>query len=112
MTEEFSTYLNRDVQILRRLTVGTSGREIALIQSMGEPFYIEYAAADDSTYGVYEHMIWVDADRLESARTDNLPDDLPIAADAADDAPLPVELVEARAEYAQRDDLYLTGMGW
>lgn len=29
----------------------------------------------------------------------------------ADPEPLPVELVEARADYAQRDDLYLTGMG-
>jgi len=109
MTEEFSTYLNRDVQILRRLTVGTSGREIALIQSMGEPFYIEYAAADDSTYGVYEHTIWVDAARLENTRTDNLPDDLP-QFDPSDDA-LPVELIEARAEYAQINDLQMTGRG-
>jgi hypothetical protein len=28
-----------------------------------------------------------------------------------EDEPLPVELVEARADYAQADDLYITGMG-
>mgnify|MGYP001167424007 FL=1 len=38
-------------------------------------------------------------------------DAAPVEFDAADDAPLPVELVEARAEYAQRNDLYMTGMG-
>jgi len=38
-------------------------------------------------------------------------DAAPVEFDAADDAPLPVELVEARADYAQRNDLYLTGMG-
>ena len=31
--------------------------------------------------------------------------------DAADDAPLPVELLEARAWDRQRDDLYHIGMG-
>lgn len=35
----------------------------------------------------------------------------PVEFDAADDAPLPVGLLEARAEYAQHNDLYLTGMG-
>ena len=29
----------------------------------------------------------------------------------ADPEPLPVELLEARADYAQRNDLYYTGMG-
>ena len=35
----------------------------------------------------------------------------PVEFDAAEDEPLPVELVEARADYAQRNDLHLTGMG-
>ena len=31
--------------------------------------------------------------------------------DAADDAPLPVELLDARADYAQINDLQMTGRG-
>lgn len=38
-------------------------------------------------------------------------DAAPVEFDAADDEPLPVELLEARADYAQRNDLYYTGMG-
>jgi len=38
-------------------------------------------------------------------------DAAPVEFDAAEDEPLPVELVEARADYAQADDLYITGMG-
>lgn len=51
---------------------------------------------------------WVPVDTLTNRRIDTVDIDL---ADAADDAPLPVGLLEARAEYAQHNDLYLTGMG-
>lgn len=51
---------------------------------------------------------WVDVDTLTNRRIDTV--DLP-QFDAAEDEPLPVELLDARAEYAQRNDLYYTGMG-
>ena len=38
-------------------------------------------------------------------------DAAPVEFDAAEDEPLPVELVEARADYAQRNDLQMTGRG-
>ena len=38
-------------------------------------------------------------------------DAAPVEFDAAEDEPLPVELVEARADYAQRNDLAIVGMG-
>ena len=38
-------------------------------------------------------------------------DAAPVEFDAAEDEPLPVELTDARAEYAQANDLYITGMG-
>ena len=48
---------------------------------------------------------------LTNRRLDELPDDLPLAADPSDDAQLPVELLDARAEYAQINDLQMTGRG-
>ena len=52
----------------------------------------------------------VKSDDLTNRRLEELPADLPLG-DPRDDAPLPVELLEARADYAQADDLYITGMG-
>ena len=51
---------------------------------------------------------WVPVDTLTNRRVDTVDVDL---ADPSDDAPLPVELLDARADYAQRNDMYLTGMG-
>ena len=105
---KFATCYGRDVRVVKEY----HGKYVstALVQSMGEPFYTEYADENDMTYGVYEYMIWVPFDLLTNVRAEDLPADLPMG-DPRDDEQLPVELLEARADYAQADDLYITGMG-
>ena len=51
---------------------------------------------------------WVDSADLTNRKVDDVDIDL---GDPRDDEPLPVELLEARTDYAQRNDLYYTGMG-
>ena len=62
-----------------------------------------YPFMHGASYGI------VRSSDLTNRRVDTV--DIDLAADAADDAPLPVELVEARAEYAQINDLQMTGRG-
>ena len=53
----------------------------------------------------------VRSDDLTNRRVEGLPADLPLSADPRDDEPLPVEMLDARADYAQINDLQMTGMG-
>ena len=106
---KFATCYGRDVRVVKEY----HGKYVstALVQSMGEPFYTEYTDENDMTYGMYEYMIWVPFDLLTNVRAEEQPADLPLAADPRDDEPLPVEMLDARADYAQANDLQMTGMG-
>ena len=106
---KFATCYGRDVRVVKEY----HGKYVstALVQSMGEPFYTEYTDENDMTYGMYEYMIWVPFDLLTNVRAEEQPADLPLSADPRDDEPLPVEMLDARADYAQINDLQMTGRG-
>jgi len=99
MTEEFITYLGRDARVLR--TEHYLRFDAMLVQSMGEPFYTEYAAEDGSTYGLYEQITWAYFPKPAAVTVETQPDDLPIPADPGVD-----EVIEVyESMYAHVNDM-------
>jgi len=82
---------------------------------MGEEIMPGYFRVTGSSDPVLQSLITARPEfnvlRIDADCTLTQDDADPVEADPRDDAPLPVELVEARADYAQADDLYITGMG-
>lgn len=96
-----------DVEILEetlRVNMGRA-RQMAYIHILNDAHIL---GTPGMWGGCEQSRGWVPADTLTNRRVDTVDIDL---ADPRDDAPLPVELTDARADYAQRNDMYLTGMG-
>ena len=94
-----------DVEILEetlRVNMGRA-RQMAYIHILNDAHILGFAGMWG---GCEQSRGWVDSDALTNRRVDTLPDDLPTF-----EPPLPVELLDARAEYAQINDLQMTGRG-
>lgn len=99
-----SRYGEYDVEILEetlRVNMGRA-RQMAYIHILNDAHIL---GTPGMWGGCEQSRGWVDSDTLTNRRVDVI-DIEPAAAE-----PPPVELLEARADYAQRNDMYLTGMG-
>jgi len=102
-----SRYGEYDVEILEETLRNNIGRpcQMAYIHILNDAHILGFGGMWG---GCEQSRGWVPVDTLTNRRVDTVDIDL---ADATAAAPLPVELLEARADYRQRDDLYHIGMG-
>jgi hypothetical protein len=102
-----SRYGEYDVEILEETLRNNIGRpcQMAYIHILNDAHIL---GTPGMWGGCEQSRGWVPVDTLTNRRVDTVDIDL---ADPSDDAPLPVEMLEARAEYAQINDLQMTGRG-
>ena len=112
MTIEIGEYYGIEVEVIRSKPIGEYYDLLTIRRTDGRPFVYEVGGADDGpSYTTTSMTLWVAAEYVKNRRVEEIPDDLPIPADPREDEVLPAEMLDARADYAQINDMQMTGRG-
>jgi len=107
MIFQTATYQGHDAEIIEetiRLNFGRKA-QMSYIHLLDDAHILNFGGMWG---GCEQSHGWVYTDELHNRRVETIGVEL---GDPADDEPLPVELLDARADYQQRADTYALGMG-